>query len=155
MKKSPIKLAALSVAVAFLLPLSLMAQDEKDKVVKEKEKKESEQIVITCKTKVDGKCVIEINGDKVTINGKPASEYKDGDVSVHRAKIRDAQSYYSTQNGARAFNWDANGNYFTEDANHAMLGVTTEKNESGGVKINSITGESAAEKIGLKEGDII
>ena len=35
-----------------------------------------------------------------------------------------------------------------------MLGVTTEKDEKG-AKVNDITKESAAEKIGLKEGDII
>ena len=44
--------------------------------------------------------------------------------------------------------------YFNADANHAMLGVTTEKADQG-AEIKTVTKESAAEKIGLKEGDII
>jgi serine protease Do len=43
---------------------------------------------------------------------------------------------------------------FSDDANHAMLGVTTEKIETG-VRIQDITKESGAEKAGLKEGDVI
>ncbi|MEI2740513.1 MAG: PDZ domain-containing protein [Chitinophagaceae bacterium] len=44
---------------------------------------------------------------------------------------------------------------FTEDANRAMLGVTTEKVDEGAESKLTVTKESAAEKIGLKEGDII
>jgi serine protease Do len=53
-------------------------------------------------------------------------------------------------------NSDAFQNYklATEDANKAMLGVTTESTDEG-AEINSVTKESAAEKMGLKEGDII
>ena len=43
---------------------------------------------------------------------------------------------------------------FNEDENRAMLGVVTEGNEKGAV-IQSVTKESAAEKAGIKEGDII
>ena len=45
-------------------------------------------------------------------------------------------------------------NYEDESSNHAMLGVTTEKAEKG-VEIEDITNGSAAEKAGLKEGDVI
>jgi serine protease Do len=51
-------------------------------------------------------------------------------------------------------NSDNHFNFLSEDANRAMLGVNTEKTEEG-VKINSVTKESAAEKIGLKKGDVI
>ena len=43
---------------------------------------------------------------------------------------------------------------YSADANLAMLGVTTQKDEKG-VLVQSITKESAAEKAGLKENDII
>ncbi len=43
---------------------------------------------------------------------------------------------------------------YSEAADHAMLGVTTEKAEIG-VKIQDITKESGAEKAGLKDWDVI
>jgi serine protease Do len=50
---------------------------------------------------------------------------------------------------------DENGmSLFDEDSNRAMLGVVTEGNDKG-AEIQSVTKESAAEKAGLKKGDII
>jgi len=157
MKQSWIKLPTLVLGLALLVPATLMAQDDKDKVEKtdkekEKVKKEGEQIIITRKGDKDTKCVIEINGDKITVNGKPLEEFKDGDISVSRRKGNNA--YFYTPGGGTTFNTTDNFKIFNEDANHAMLGVTTEKTEEG-AKINDITKESAAEKIGLKEGDVI
>jgi serine protease Do len=158
MKQSWIKLPALLMAIALVSPAILIAQEEKDKVKEEKVKeekvrKEGEQIIITRKGDKDTKCTIEINGDKITINGKPIEEYKDGDVSISRRSGNN--NFYFTPGGSNVFNGNKdNLRFLTEDANHAMLGVTTEKNESG-AKVNDITKESAAEKIGLKEGDII
>ncbi|HEU0065418.1 MAG TPA: PDZ domain-containing protein, partial [Flavisolibacter sp.] len=43
---------------------------------------------------------------------------------------------------------------FSEDNNRAMLGVVTEENDKG-AEIQSVNKESAAEKAGLKEGDVI
>jgi serine protease Do len=56
--------------------------------------------------------------------------------------------------GAWNFNGDQMNNMFREETNRAMLGVTTDKTEKG-AEISSITKESAAAKLGLKEGDII
>ncbi len=162
MKQSWIKFPALVLAIALFVPAALMAQDEKDKVVKEKvikekeAKEKSEQIIITRKGDKDTKCIVEINGDKITVNGKPLEEYKDGDITVSRRSGRDG-SYFYTPGGSTVFNADAfkdNFKMFTEEADHAMLGVTTEKTDKG-AKINDITKESAAEKVGLKEGDVI
>jgi serine protease Do len=54
--------------------------------------------------------------------------------------------------------WNANNDrmmdMFREESNRAMLGVTTDKTDKG-AEINSITKESAAAKMGLKEGDVI
>ncbi len=162
MKQTWIKFSAFVVAVVLLFPASLLAQkEEKDKDKEVKEKKEVEQIIITRKGDDKEKIVVEINGDKITINGKPLDEYKDkdGDVSVRRNKYKgDYEGLLDRIRSPRSGAWNFNGNdnmhFFTEAANHAMLGVTTEKTDDG-VKVNSITKESAAEKIGLKEGDII
>ena len=148
------KISVLAIAAALLAPVSLLAQkEEKDKENKEsKVKKDVEQIIITRKGDKNEKVTVEINGDKITVNGKPLEDYKDGDVTVHRNKLRNAFSY----NGNEGWNFDDNGamSFFSGEENRAMLGVTTEKVE-GGVEVQNITKESAAEKAGLKEKDII
>ena len=118
-------------------------------------KKDVEQIIITRKGDKNEKVIVEINGDKITVNGKPLDEYKDDDVSVRPRKYKDMEGLTRIPGtGAWSYNGDNNFQYFNEDANHAMLGVTTEKADQG-VEIQDITKESAAEKAGLKEGDII
>jgi serine protease Do len=136
-------------ALAYLTaPLTVLAQkDDKDKV---KEKKEAEQIIITRKNSSDEKTVIEINGDKVTVNGKPVDE-KDGDVTVRRHKIKDTWTL-SAPDGFGS--WNENYSMSTMDENRAMLGVTTEK-DAKGVEIQTISKDGGAEKAGLKKGDII
>lgn len=161
MKKYRIKNIALIAAFAVIAPISLKAQEDKkgekgDKGTKEKIEKQ--HIIVTTKGEQKEKIVIEISGDKVTVNGKPIEEYKDknGDISVNISKLKDLESlsYFRTPKGSGwSFNTDG-GVFFNEDENRAMLGVTTEKT-SEGVEIQSITKESAAEKAGLKEHDII
>ncbi|HMR92630.1 MAG TPA: PDZ domain-containing protein [Chitinophagaceae bacterium] len=138
---------------ALLCPTLLPAQNEEGK--KEKEaKKSAEQIIITRKSDSDKKMVIEIDGDKVLVNGKPASE--DKDVSVHRSKIRDVWAYSGDAFNSLNTSLGKLSGLTTVGEDRALLGVTTEQNESGkGVKVLSVTKESAAAKAGLKEGDII
>lgn len=160
MKNNWFKIAALSLGLALFAPISMMAQKEdKDKEAKEKEvkeKKDVQQIVITRKNDNGEKVVIEVVGDKVTVNGKPIEELKDGDVSVRTHKYKTMEGL-SKIPGANAWSYngaDNNFSFLTEDANRAMLGVSTEKVEDG-AQIESITKESGAEKAGLKENDII
>jgi serine protease Do len=159
MKQACRKFSVFLFAIAFLAPASLLAQkEEKEKDKEVKEKKQSEQIIITRKGDGKEKMVIEIVGDKVTVNGKPIEELKDGDVSVRRNRVRDTWSYADGIKG-QIFNGIGSNEafrYMNVDSNRAMLGVTTEKSEDGpGVEIQSITKESAASKIGLKKGDVI
>jgi serine protease Do len=159
MKQACKKFSTFLFAVAFLVPASVLAQKEdKEKEKEVKDKKETEQIIITRKNK-DEKVTVEINGDKITVNGKPIEDLKDDDISVRRAKTRDTWAYAEGLNGSKSFNYNQGmGQYkmFTVDSNRAMLGVTTEKSDEGdGVTIEQITKESAAAKAGLKEGDII
>jgi serine protease Do len=156
------KRLAVNFAIAALLAtlsVPAFAQDTKEKEEKDK-KKEVEQITIIRKSDDKTKTVIEINGDKITVNGKPAEDLKDGDITIHRNKYKtmeglNAYAIPKTRVGGN-FNWDNGDGFqmFDMDENRAMLGVVTEEVE-GGVKVTEITDESAAKKAGIKEGDII
>lgn len=155
MKQNGIRLFAFPLIIALMAPASLLAQKDE----KEKEKKDVQQIIITRKNDKSDKVIVEINGDKITVNGKPLDEFKekDGDLNVRIQKFKELESLARIP--GMGSSWNFNGNMdnfraFSEDANHAMLGVTTEKAEQG-VEIQNITKESAAEKAGLKENDII
>ncbi len=152
MKQTWTKFFSFLFAIALLAPASLLAQkDEKDKEGKEKsEKKEAQQIIITRKN--DEKVIVEVNGDKITVNGKPLDEFKDDDVNVRVRKYKDVEGL--THSPGWNYNYNDNFGLFNEDANHAVLGVTTEKADQG-VEIESVTKESGAAKSGLKTGDII
>jgi serine protease Do len=147
---------------ALLATLSIpsFAQDVKEKEKETKDtKKEVEQITIVRKSDSKDKTVIEINGDKITVNGKPIEDLKDGDITVHRNKYKTMEGLnaYGLQKGrAGNFNWDSGDEFkmFDVDENRAMLGVVTEEVE-GGVKVTELTDESAAKKAGIKVGDII
>ena len=152
MKQAVKKFSIVALALALLAPVSLLAQkDEKEKEKEVKEKKDVEQIVITRKGDKDEKMVIEINGDKVTVNGKEIKD-KDGDVTVNRMKYKEMTGL--TRFPRTGVYQDGGMTFFREDANRAMLGVVTEKTD-GGVTVEDVTDESAASKSGLKEGDII
>jgi len=132
---------------------SAMAQKE-DKDKDEKDKKEGEQIIITRKGNKDDKVVVELNGDKVIVNGKELKENDDeGDITVRRRRVKDVWAFDGNNLPG---DWNEHGGFkmYNISENKAMLGVTTDEVENG-VKIQSITKQSAAEKSGLKEGDII
>jgi serine protease Do len=146
MKQVIKKISFAVLAAGLLAPLSLLAQNDKDK-----EEKGREQIIITRKGDKDEKVVIELNGDKVIVNGKAIDDQAvDGDVIVRRNKIGDI-----TINGyGVSGNWNDHLALINTDENRAMLGVTTEKNDKG-AEIQTVSKESGAEKAGLKKGDII
>jgi len=157
MKNVFLKRLLFAVIALFTVP-TVFAQTEKEKESKDKtEKKEVQTIVITRNnnSNKNEKVVVEVQGDKVTINGKDVKDYKGGEVQVHNYSNSGAYRINGTRSGDN-FVWN-NGNgfsLFSEDENRAMLGVTTEGNDNG-AEIKSITKESAAEKAGLKKGDII
>ena len=141
-----------AVLVFITTSATVIAQDEKIK------EKGSEEIIIRKKGEKDAKISVEINGDKVTINGKPLSEFKDDNITINKRKIM-----IRDKNGMKEFDFDANSGDFMKGFNmvsdekaesYPFLGVTTDESEDG-AKINEVTKESAAEKAGLKTGDII
>ena len=150
MKRILTSFSSAAILAALLLPAAVSAQKE-DKEKTKKEKTGSDQIIITHKGDKDDKIVLEFKDGKVIVNGKPADEFKDDDITVHSNKFLDRRAYTINSD-----NWNSNDKMMTfdEDENRAMLGVTTEKADEG-AEIQEVSKESAAEKAGLKVGDII
>ena len=95
------------------------------------------------------KMVIVIDGDNITIDGKPAKDYKgkesiiiEDDIIINGGNVVVPGKGSITINGKGM------------RRSRPLLGVTTEKTENG-AKIESVSNGSGAEKSGLKEGDII
>lgn len=145
------------VIATIVLGTSAFGQDQKPKPSKGSNDK-SQEIVIRKKGGSTEKMTIVVDGDNVTINGKPVDEYKSGDVTVFK---RDRDLVASPR--VRGFSaprvpYDPqNFDLIAPPAppsNKAMLGVMTGKAD-GGVKVTDVTKESGAEKAGLKKDDII
>jgi serine protease Do len=160
-------------AAMILGTITVPAQDSK-KVKKQKQ----EEIIIKKKADKDGKMTIVIDGDDVTINGKPVTEFNDDDLSVR--KIKRDFSFDGPHTDVREFGWappvpvppmppippvppyfsgrgaisiDGDHVYMNNEPK-AMLGVYTEKDEKG-ARITRVAEGSPAEKAGLQKGDII
>jgi serine protease Do len=140
----------------FLVTVPALVFAQKDKTNDKADKKNLEQIIITRKGDANAKTVIEITGDKVIVNGKEVTD-KNGDVTVRRNKFQN-NTVRSFSDGSFDFHFDANAHGLTslirEDSNRAMLGVVTDESDKG-AEITEVRDESAAQKAGLKKGDII
>ncbi|MDP3665297.1 MAG: PDZ domain-containing protein [Sediminibacterium sp.] len=143
MKMLPIALLALCIS------LGVSAQT-KEKVQKETQ----EKIIIRTKGAATEKMTIIVDGDKITVNGKPVEDLKDLDIEILNEKSPDHLSLKSTGRIGPMGNHRVFGEGFASSGNRAFLGVVTEKTDKG-AKINSIVKESAAEKAGLKKEDVI
>lgn len=129
-------------------PCWLWAQDNPTN-----KKTESEEIIIRKKGDKNETIKIEINGDNVTINGKPMNEYKDDNVTIRKRK-----SIIMNEGGRRPrvqlFNEGFPLNEEVEAESRPFLGVMSEKDEKG-ARITEVVKGSAAETAGLKAGDVI
>jgi serine protease Do len=131
-----------------------------------------DEIVIKHKSDKDTRVVIEIKGNQVYINGKPANDYSDDNVSVHKKKelVMDGQAFswsgddfpgmtiapspFRKHGGTMSID----GDEWPGRSSRAFLGVTTEsieKNGQKGAEIHEISKGSSAFKANLKVGDII
>jgi len=148
---------------ASLLTLALsgaaFAQKKSDDKKSKKDKDES--IIIRKNSDSKEKLTIVVDGDKVTVNGKPVEDLKDEDIEVIKAGADNVSVTVRPRawalrpplppgapGGAKFFEGDVIVN------NKAFLGVGTSKDDKG-AKITSVTKESAAEKSGLQKDDII
>lgn len=120
--------------------------------------KQEDNIIIRKKGNADEKMTIVIDGDKITINGKPLDQYKDSSFEIQRFKkdvrffMHDAPPAPFARGGADKFRGRINVR--PVENNRALLGVITEKHEKG-AKVAEVTAESAAAKAGLQKDDII
>jgi serine protease Do len=147
MKRFLISCTALA-ALSLLLCQPLAAQDKEKEKDNEKTKlSDNEEIIIKRKGDKDKKVTIEIKGDDITVNGKPLDEFIDDNIEVRkRRSLYAPHSPFRGQSGASTFGESSD--------NAAFLGVITEDDDRG-ARIEEVTDNSAAEKAGLKEGDII
>lgn len=132
----------------------------------DKASRREDEIIIRHKGGKDAKVTIEIKDGEVLVNGKPMSDFEDSTLSVVKRRITGLRTYaydgsaYSPSEiqvfpgSGDGESWSFNNKVIT--SNRAQLGVGTEKNDDGkGVKIVQITKQSAAEKVGLKVGDLV
>ncbi|MCH5599734.1 hypothetical protein [Niabella ginsengisoli] len=127
---------------AVVLPGLLWAQQDENK-----NKQEAERIIITKKGADTEKLNIIVDGDDITVNGKPVQEGEAGDVTVKRLKIKDLNTFNWSPDAGFGDNENVlNRNFRIMQApNKAMLGVVTEKNEQG-AKVVNVNEETAAKK---------
>ena len=152
------KKVILSAATLLFIGSSQLAQAQDEKA-KEKGKKETQEIVIHKKGDGKEKITVVVDGDNITVNGKPLSEFKDDNITVNKRKMiirngaQDMMMFdreMSPLAKIQEFNWKKDG----ETTKQAFLGVISNETE-GGAKIEEVTKGTAAEKAGLKDGDII
>ncbi len=95
---------------------------------------------------------VEINGNKVTINGKEVEDSDNGKIKIDRQK----KIIILNGKDISDENLTSSDNKNIEETidSMAVLGVMTETIEAG-AKIENVVKESAAEKAGLEVGDII
>jgi len=114
--------------------------------------KKNEEIIIRKNGDKDQKMTVEVNGDSILVNGKPLSEYHDGDVSVLEKDVLsdDGQAFNMMPGhpGADMFKIES------DEKPHSFLGVLSEKSDQG-AKISEVVKGSVAEKSGLMKGDVI
>src|ERR1700761_3384999 len=118
-----------------------------------------QEIIIRQKTNKDAKVTVEIKNGELFINGKPASEYEDGNLVITKRKLKTKGNGTIFMDGG-----DLNMSPFRQQwdfkdlmpGNKAFLGVTSMRPESGpaGARIAEVSPGSAAAKAGLKTGDV-
>ncbi|RXK83480.1 PDZ domain-containing protein [Filimonas effusa] len=124
----------------------------------------SEQIIVRKKGNTKERVTIVLDGDSVTVNGKPLKDFVDDSIEVKMARVgRPPMPPRGPHPPVAGFRWDDTGGakalrgfsrHFRGFGAPALLGVFTEKSDKGAV-VKNVVKESAAEKAGLKAGDVI
>lgn len=136
-----------------------------------------DEIVIKRKSDKDSKVTVEIKDKQVFINGKPVTDFDDDNLAVRikTTRVLDGWNFSSMgdlempetgeppmapmtifrDGGGPAM--EIRRDFVFGGANRAMLGVMSEspEKEGAGARVREVTKGSAAEKAGLKPGDLI
>jgi serine protease Do len=179
-----LKISGLAGLVLLLHTSGFAQQSEDDKDKAPEKTKSYDEIIIRHKSDKDAKVTIEIKDGEVLVNGKPASDFDDSSLTIHKRKfkiINDRNFSFSSPDGnvfmapgsgydgqgiptppsppaygSRGGGWSYGGDDMAPASNRAFLGVGSEKPSDGeGARVIGITEGSAAEKLGLKKGDVI
>jgi serine protease Do len=168
MKQHLLRIPGLAI-LALFIQTSGFAQQDSNQDRDDDSPRKYDEIIIRHKSGKDAKLTIEIKDGDVLVNGKPVSEYEDSTLSVHRRKVMHYGNSYSFsspdiapfpanqvfRNGSNGGGYSFNYDHILK-SNRAMLGVATEKKDGvNGAKVTQVTKGSAAEKMGLKAGDVI
>jgi serine protease Do len=137
--KTIFKAAVFTICCGFLSSTGF-AQDEEPTIQKK------EEIIIQKNDAAPDKTIIEIDSNKITVNGKPLSNYN-GDVTVLRRNFRNL-------NDNNLFDFPKGTVHLLSSSNSAFLGVLTAKTDKG-VVIKNVIDSSAAKKAGLQPADVI
>jgi len=121
----------------------------------------NESIIIHKKGDSKEKVTVVIDGDNITVNGKPIDDFKSDNIDIIK---QDDMPWVGSMNGrSGGMSWVAPAmpqmHAFRDDmmkihSNSAFLGVMSETTDEG-AKITQVTKESAAQKAGLQLGDVI
>ncbi|HET7116617.1 MAG TPA: PDZ domain-containing protein [Hanamia sp.] len=132
-------LSAIFTACCGLFATNGFAQKEQSQL------KKNEEIIIRKNGDFPSKTTIQIDGNDITINGKPLADYN-GNVTILKRNFMggDENNLFSPGQNLTVF-----GN-----SNTAFLGVLTAKTDKGAI-IKNVIDESGAQKAGLKDDDII
>lgn len=145
-----------AIAAGVLLLNQPLAAQEKEKDKDKSKLSENEEIIIKKKSDKDSKFTVEIKNGEVTVNGKPIDEFDDENVVVKKerssSRVRIASG--SPFRGGAGNSVDFYEGHPPGESTSAFLGVVSEKTEKG-IKVEDVTNNSAAEKAGIKPGDII
>lgn len=123
-----------------------------------KSQSSAQNIIISKKDSTKEKITVVIDGDNITVNGKPVDDFESADVDIIKQSM-DGPRFY-VDGGATAIAPHPPMEAFRSDmirkvkTNNAFLGVMSEK-VTEGARVTDVTANSAAEKAGLKEDDII
>lgn len=144
--------------LAALLANTAIAQEKAPRGKDKTKLGEYDEIIIKKKGDANGKVTVEIKDGNIIVNGKPLDEYSDDNISVRKrqvpvvADIIAPGSPFRSRGGTWSFDDDKNAFFY--DSKAGFLGVATEKKDDGAT-IVEVTENSAAEKTGLKKGDVI
>lgn len=183
MKKYLLKISGLA-AMALLLHISGFAQDDNSQDNDNDKPKNYDEIIIRPKGDKSAKVTVEIRNGEILVDGKPLSEFDDSSLSIRKQHVRvyrNNHSYITEPSddafkispeiiagdvgrnitalapyGSRDGVWSYGNGDFSAPFNRAFLGVTGGKSENGqGCRVMQVSKGSAAEKIGLRPGDVI
>jgi serine protease Do len=169
MKKHPLKITMLATLIFFAFG-AVHAQDlavsgdSMDSDTTHEGNRGYDEIIIKHKNGKDAKVTIEMKGGEMLINGKPTSEYHDDDLSIVKRKLKSKEgsiTYFDGDGQEHELSIspfrDGNDVWNFGGGERAFLGVTSDKSDKGpgGAKVGEVSAGSAAEKAGLKTGDLI